>query len=406
MRAQCYRSIFSCRPVISNEHWFFDRLWSLLKVILKSSVLLFIPSFIFPIHLLIHLPQIKTRISTCDAMDKEDSTVLYAFEPNPACVKNQEPAFMSEAVSPKEQPKTMVDVLSHCQVIYDAIQSLEKKCDVIHGKISKIHRRRSRMFWCSRSRGYAYKCYAIPFFKRVKLQKKEKKETIGSFSYPVSYSPTLPVQRPGNDSQLRMSTSIPSLDDGGDSYIREPDEPEPVLRESPFPSRFPRSYPQYFSDEPLPSTSAAAPPRCGSPGSHSIASIFSTRASALPPSIMASGQPPPPPLETKLSTSGACFPPGFATSSPIEPHNSVLKSNFTDEPSGWSVEEVIMFLKQTDSQAISPIADLFRQHEIDGKALLLLSSDMLIKHMGLKLGLAVKLCHSIEKLKEEKCSKI
>lgn len=40
--------------------------------------------------------------------------------------------------------------------------------------------------------------------------------------------------------------------------------------------------------------------------------------------------------------------------------------------------------------------------DIDGKALLLLKSDMMIKYMGLKLGTAVKLCHYIDKLKEEK----
>jgi len=37
--------------------------------------------------------------------------------------------------------------------------------------------------------------------------------------------------------------------------------------------------------------------------------------------------------------------------------------------------------------------------EIDGKALLLLNSDMMMKYMGLKLGPALKLCHVIEKLK-------
>lgn len=40
--------------------------------------------------------------------------------------------------------------------------------------------------------------------------------------------------------------------------------------------------------------------------------------------------------------------------------------------------------------------------EIDGKALLLLRSDMMMKYMGLKLGTAVKLCHYIDKLKGEK----
>lgn len=38
--------------------------------------------------------------------------------------------------------------------------------------------------------------------------------------------------------------------------------------------------------------------------------------------------------------------------------------------------------------------------EIDGKALLLLRSDMVMKYMGLKLGPALKLCYHIERLKQ------
>ncbi len=40
--------------------------------------------------------------------------------------------------------------------------------------------------------------------------------------------------------------------------------------------------------------------------------------------------------------------------------------------------------------------------EIDGKALMLLNSDLMMKYMGLKLGPALKLCHIIEKLKSKK----
>jgi len=40
--------------------------------------------------------------------------------------------------------------------------------------------------------------------------------------------------------------------------------------------------------------------------------------------------------------------------------------------------------------------------EIDGKALLLLTSDMMMKYMGLKLGPALKLCNAVEKLKSQK----
>ncbi|XP_052027270.1 sex comb on midleg-like protein 2 isoform X37 [Apodemus sylvaticus] len=84
------------------------------------------------------------------------------------------------------------------------------------------------------------------------------------------------------------------------------------------------------------------------------------------------------------------------------PDPSVLKQGFCKDPSTWSVDEVIQFMKHTDPHISGPLADLFRQHEIDGKALLLLKSELLMKYMGLKLGPALKLCYYIEKLKEVK----
>ncbi|NWU96463.1 SCML2 protein, partial [Upupa epops] len=72
------------------------------------------------------------------------------------------------------------------------------------------------------------------------------------------------------------------------------------------------------------------------------------------------------------------------------------------DPSTWSIEEVMHFVKEADPRALAPHAELFRRHEIDGKALLLLRSDMIMKYMGLKLGPALKLCYHIERLKQGK----
>ncbi|XP_063299607.1 sex comb on midleg-like protein 4 isoform X3 [Pelobates fuscus] len=72
------------------------------------------------------------------------------------------------------------------------------------------------------------------------------------------------------------------------------------------------------------------------------------------------------------------------------------------DPSNWSVEDVVWFVKDADPQALGPHVDLFRKHEIDGNALLLLKSDMVMKYLGLKLGPALKLCYHIDKLKQAK----
>uniref|UniRef100_A0A8C9TDC9 Scm polycomb group protein homolog 1 n=1 Tax=Scleropages formosus TaxID=113540 RepID=A0A8C9TDC9_SCLFO len=69
------------------------------------------------------------------------------------------------------------------------------------------------------------------------------------------------------------------------------------------------------------------------------------------------------------------------------------------DPSMWTVEDVMQFIRDIDPQ-LGPHADLFRKHEIDGKALLLLRSDMMMKYMGLKLGPALKLAFHIDRLKQ------
>ncbi|XP_048882214.1 polycomb protein SCMH1-like [Brienomyrus brachyistius] len=71
------------------------------------------------------------------------------------------------------------------------------------------------------------------------------------------------------------------------------------------------------------------------------------------------------------------------------------------DPSLWTVEDVMQFIRDVDPQ-LGPHAELFRKHEIDGKALLLLRSDMMMKYMGLKLGPALKLTFHIDRLKQGK----
>nr|ADO33057.1 sex comb on midleg [Biston betularia] len=89
-------------------------------------------------------------------------------------------------------------------------------------------------------------------------------------------------------------------------------------------------------------------------------------------------------LEPASSTTGAPPPPA--------PHTP---------PADWSVEDVIGFIAAAD-QALAAHADLFRKHEIDGKALLLLNSDMMMKYMGLKLGPALKICNLVSKIKSRR----
>ncbi|XP_061573217.1 polycomb protein SCMH1 isoform X3 [Cololabis saira] len=98
--------------------------------------------------------------------------------------------------------------------------------------------------------------------------------------------------------------------------------------------------------------------------------------------------------------------PGLRSPSKLLHHNNSTGSGSFREsprPSGqdpnlWTVEEVMQYIRDIDP-VLAPHADLFRKHEIDGKALLLLRSDVMMKYMGLKLGPALKLTFHIDKLK-------
>ncbi|KAK7912761.1 hypothetical protein WMY93_012972 [Mugilogobius chulae] len=92
-----------------------------------------------------------------------------------------------------------------------------------------------------------------------------------------------------------------------------------------------------------------------------------------------------------------------APSSTTDPDHLKLDTEVLGkDASSWTVEEVIRFVQEADPHTLGPHVDLFRKHEIDGKALMLLRSDVIMKYMGLKLGPTLKLCHHIEKLKTYK----
>ncbi|KAG8444698.1 hypothetical protein GDO86_009751 [Hymenochirus boettgeri] len=101
-------------------------------------------------------------------------------------------------------------------------------------------------------------------------------------------------------------------------------------------------------------------------------------------------------------TSNGQYIEGNRNASSPSPDNQEAVRSTSKDPSNWSVEDVVWFVKDADPHALGPHVDLFRKHEIDGNALLLLRSDMIMKYLGLKLGPALKLCYHIDKLKQTK----
>ncbi|MCI4373930.1 hypothetical protein PGIGA_G00000160 [Pangasianodon gigas] len=67
-------------------------------------------------------------------------------------------------------------------------------------------------------------------------------------------------------------------------------------------------------------------------------------------------------------------------------------------PAHWSVEEVCRFISSL--QGCEDLAGHFLSQEIDGQALLLLKEEHLMSTMNIKLGPALKICASINSLRD------
>ena len=59
-------------------------------------------------------------------------------------------------------------------------------------------------------------------------------------------------------------------------------------------------------------------------------------------------------------------------------------------PTYWTVDQVVKHLSYLDP-SLAPHVGMFRTHEIDGKALLLLKEEMMMKYMDIKSGPTLKI---------------
>ncbi|XP_072527310.1 sex comb on midleg-like protein 2 isoform X2 [Salminus brasiliensis] len=155
---------------------------------------------------------------------------------------------------------------------------------------------------------------------------------------------------------------------------------------------------QHFTEEPMDTSSAVSrPPALRSTSEYRSPSGSSPHYNSQPPPLRRITSNP-----AELAATRTHRRVEAASSTTGPDHQTTEKETSNKSPSAWSIEEVMQFVRDADPQALAPHAELFRKHEIDGKALMLLRSDMIMKYMGLKLGPALKLCHHIEKLKQGK----
>merc|ERR1711997_855420 len=103
-----------------------------------------------------------------------------------------------------------------------------------------------------------------------------------------------------------------------------------------------------------------------------------------------------------LAAAASALPPATATvSSSTLPPPILEPEELPKDPTLWTINNVISHLSQLDC-TLRPHVEMFRAHEIDGNALLLLTSDMMMKYMNMKLGPALKICNIINMIQGKK----
>ena len=137
----------------------------------------------------------------------------------------------------------------------------------------------------------------------------------------------------------------------------------------------------------------------------------------LPAATQSNRQLQPPTLKPQVPPSNVrCVPPTAA--SPYcnrDDHSNVLKeigpshpfhkSNLPDDFNEWTIDHVIGHISLMDP-SLEPWVEMFKEHEIDGKALSLLSSDQMMKYMQMKLGPALKISNIVDMIQGKKYTKL
>jgi hypothetical protein len=114
-------------------------------------------------------------------------------------------------------------------------------------------------------------------------------------------------------------------------------------------------------------------------------------------------QPPPQQIQQQQQMQQQQQPPVLLPYSdqPQYPPESSPDLPLSDDPRDWSISQVISYLSGID-HSLDPHVQLFRSHEIDGNALLLLTTDMMMKYMDMRLGPALKIANIVNMIQGKK----
>ncbi|KYO30224.1 BEN domain-containing protein 2 isoform A [Alligator mississippiensis] len=170
----------------------------------------------------------NSTIRAREAEYEDGGSVIYEYEPDYECG-----SIVSEASYARDQQKTLMDVLNCCQAMYDAIQRLDKKFDLLHRKVSEMqHTRVKSLLLKPRPIGFTHRSSSYLPHGKIRVQKQMERESSLQISPPEQgkHSPAIRVRLQKNHlhSHIQANSTIKPV-----QQTLQLESQQPALRQSP-----------------------------------------------------------------------------------------------------------------------------------------------------------------------------
>ncbi|XP_068956602.1 BEN domain-containing protein 2 [Petaurus breviceps papuanus] len=166
---------------------------------------------------------VENNTMSAQEPDYEDNgDVVYEYEPDYECG-----SVVSEESYRGHYQKTLMEVLNYCEAMYDAIQKLDKKFDLLHGKVSEMQRARMKpLLLKPRPVGFTYRSSNHVPHGKIRVQKPVERESSIQISPPgqgdhsQTFSVVLP-QNPVQTDSVGNSVEIPIKSESQQQDLRQ-----------------------------------------------------------------------------------------------------------------------------------------------------------------------------------------
>ncbi|XP_072196397.1 BEN domain-containing protein 2 [Excalfactoria chinensis] len=163
-------------------------------------------------------------VRTSEGEYEDSESVIYEYEPDYECG-----SVVSEASCIGDQQKTLTEVLSYCQAMYDSIQKLDKKLDLLHRKVSEMQHTCARpLLLKPKPVGFIYRSSSHLPQGRVRVQKSMERDSRLRLSSSGRGRHNPVIRAALQNSHVQVNSTTSSV-----QQTIKLESQEPVLRQSP-----------------------------------------------------------------------------------------------------------------------------------------------------------------------------